>query len=326
MDITFDINTPKNLLAFSGGVDSTALFFLLLEHNISFDIAIVDYNQRAQSKDEVIYATQLAHKYKKRCFISTYEDEKFSEKSARDFRYKFFDEIIKKDGYHSLITAHQLNDKLEWFLMQFTKGAGVVELMGLDKVSFKNGYQIHKPLLDISKSSLKEYLEINSIKYFVDDTNFDERYKRNYFRKHFANDLLENFEDGIKNSFKYLQKDIDTLYKDIKKEEFKELSVYRYSGDKNIAIRVIDKELKKRGIIITKQTRDEIVSKKELVVSHKVAVTIKENKIYIAPYLNTTMDKKFKERSRVAKIPKNIRAYLYTVLPNLDILPECLQD
>ena len=42
------IKTKKNLLAFSAGIDSTALFFLLLDNNIHFDIAIVNYNQRAQ--------------------------------------------------------------------------------------------------------------------------------------------------------------------------------------------------------------------------------------------------------------------------------------
>ncbi len=33
----------KNLLGFSSGVDSTALFFLLVECEIPFDIAIVHY-------------------------------------------------------------------------------------------------------------------------------------------------------------------------------------------------------------------------------------------------------------------------------------------
>jgi len=45
----------KNLLAFSGGVDSSALFFILLEKKIPFDIAIVNYHKREQSKKEVEY-------------------------------------------------------------------------------------------------------------------------------------------------------------------------------------------------------------------------------------------------------------------------------
>ncbi|MEA1879510.1 MAG: ATP-binding protein, partial [Campylobacterota bacterium] len=53
---TKNLNNKKNLLAFSAGIDSSALFFLLLENNIKFDIAIVDYNIRDQSKKEVTHA------------------------------------------------------------------------------------------------------------------------------------------------------------------------------------------------------------------------------------------------------------------------------
>ncbi len=52
MNLNFSaIKNQKNLLAFSAGVDSSALFFLLLEENIPLDIAIFDYNVREQSKE-----------------------------------------------------------------------------------------------------------------------------------------------------------------------------------------------------------------------------------------------------------------------------------
>ena len=70
MNLNFSaIKESKNLLAFSAGVDSTALFFLLLEQNIPFDIAIVNYNVRVQSKEELAYAKELATKYNKQIFI-----------------------------------------------------------------------------------------------------------------------------------------------------------------------------------------------------------------------------------------------------------------
>jgi len=308
------IQTTKNLLAFSSGVDSTALFFLLVEQNIPFDIAIVNYNQRAESKDEVIYATDLAHKYNKKCFVNEFpKNKKFSEKSARDYRYEFFDEIIKKQNYQALITAHQLNDKCEWFLMQFTKGAGLNELIGMEKVSYKDNYTILKPLLDYSKQSLKQYLLDNNHKFFEDKTNHDEKYKRNYFRHNFSDKLIENFEQGILNSFKYLEIDNNSLFNNISKKQFSDLNIYSFSGDLNIAIRIIDKDLKKRGIIISNATRDEIISNKEVVVSHKVAIAIDNNKIYIAPYITKSLDKKFKEKCRINKIPKNIRPYISTL-------------
>jgi tRNA(Ile)-lysidine synthase len=307
-----DIKTSKNLLAFSGGIDSTALFFILVENSVPFDIAIVDYNQREQSKDEVIYATQLAHKYEKKCFISTYpQSSKFSEKNARDYRYNFFKDIIDTNNHEALITAHQLNDKLEWFLMQFTKGAGLPELIGMEKESYKDGYNVLKPLLAYSKKSLQEYLDIKKVKYFIDDSNYDEKYKRNYFRHNFSDKLLNEFESGIQKSFDYLEIDNNSLFSNIEEFKIKELCIYEYNDDINIALRIIDKDLKKRGIIISNATRDEIKKKKELVISHKIAVSITKNKIFIAPKLDSVMDKTFKEKCRREKIPKNIRAYIF---------------
>ena len=63
------IKNSKNLLAFSGGVDSSALFFLLLNHKIDFDIAIVNYNTRDQSKDEIAYALNLANAKKEESIL-----------------------------------------------------------------------------------------------------------------------------------------------------------------------------------------------------------------------------------------------------------------
>lgn len=176
------------------------LFFILLENNIPFDIAIVNYNVREQSKDEVKYAKDLAKKYDKQIFVKNLELKELSnfEKKARDIRYNFFEEIIQKNSYEALITAHQLNDKLEWFLMQLSQGAGLIELIGLNKISQKNNYTIYRPLLDYTKKDLQAYLDNENIKYFIDESNFDEKYRRNYFRKNFSNSFLEKFQDGVK--------------------------------------------------------------------------------------------------------------------------------
>ena len=318
------ITTNKNLLAFSAGVDSSALFFILLEQNINFDIAIVDYNLREQSKQELAYAKDLAKKYNKKIYLKTYEDEIFSEKSARDFRYKFFDEIILNNNYDSLITAHQLNDKLEWFLMQFSKGAGLVELVGLQEYSKRKNYIVYKPLLEISKDELLEYLKTNNIRYYIDETNNENIYKRNYFRNTFANKFLDQYKDGIKKSFKYLKNDIESL--DILEDELilDELKVMKFkNNDINLIIRYIDKELKKRGLIISSHTRVEIIRQKEIIISNKIAISIQNKKVYIAPYCKNSMDKKFKEFARVNKIPKNIRSYL--VNKNIDKVKKIIE-
>ncbi|MDX4070342.1 tRNA lysidine(34) synthetase TilS [Aliarcobacter skirrowii] len=320
MNLDFsEIKNSKNLLAFSAGIDSTALFFLLLNSNISFDIAIVDYNIREQSKEEVAHAKNLAKKFNKKIYIKDIFLENLSnfEKQARDARYNFFEEIIKKNSYDFLITAHQLNDKFEWFLMQLSKGAGLIELLGMSKIEDKEFYKIYRPLLNFSKDELISYLENKNIKYFVDKSNIDEKYKRNYFRNSFSNSFLKEFKEGVKNSFEFLNRDLNSLnidFNPIKKID--ELEIFKNQNDNNLNLRIIDKSLKKRGILLSSLQREEIIKQKELTVAHKINIAITENYIFIAPKVKTNMPKDFKEKCRVKKLPKNIREYIF--IKNID--------
>lgn len=320
MNLDFsEIKNSKNLLAFSAGIDSTALFFLLLNSNISFDIAIVDYNIREQSKEEVAHAKNLAKKFNKKIYIKDIFLENLSnfEKQARDARYNFFEEIIKKNSYDFLITAHQLNDKFEWFLMQLSKGAGLIELLGMSKIEDKEFYKIYRPLLNFSKDELISYLENKNIKYFVDESNIDEKYKRNYFRNSFSNSFLKEFENGVKNSFEFLNRDLNSLnidFNPIKKID--ELEIFKNQNDNNLNLRIIDKSLKKRGILLSSLQREEIIKQKELTVAHKINIAITENYIFIAPKIKINMPKDFKEKCRVKKLPKNIREYIF--IKNID--------
>jgi len=314
MNLDFSaVKESKNLLAFSAGIDSSALFFLLLEKDIDFDIAIVNYNTRDESKEEFQYAKDLAKKYNKKIFYKEVELQSKSnfEKTARDIRYSFFKEIIQNNNYEILITAHQLNDKLEWFLMQLSKGAGLIELIGFNEFEIKDTYKIYKPLLTISKEELENYLKKRDIKYFIDSSNRDEKYKRNYFRHNFSDRFLDEYKDGIINSFNYLQEDIESLnFKNKAIIEVEELEVFKNLDDDNLNIRIIDLSLKKRGVLLSKAQRKEILKQKRIVISNKISITIEDDYIWICPKSLKTMDKKFKEKCRILKIPKNIRAYV----------------
>ncbi len=317
--IEFKLNTKKNLLAFSAGVDSTALFFLLLERNIPFDIAIVNYNTREESKQEVAYAVKLALKYKKQCFIRSVELETSNfEFTARKVRYDFFEELIEEYEYETLLTAHQLNDKLEWFLMQLSKGSGLVELLGLNETLQKDTYTIYRPLINTSKKELEEFLKQNNHHYFYDESNSSLEYRRNYFRENFSNTFLQEFQSGIQKSFEYLQNDLNSLnVQNMPIYKQKELEVFKNSGDDNLNIRTIDINLKKRGYLLTKLQRDEILKQKECVID-SFAICITQTRIFIAPYIKeVSMSKDFKELCRVSKIPKKIRPYLFD--KNLEI-------
>ncbi|TLD93174.1 tRNA lysidine(34) synthetase TilS [Helicobacter magdeburgensis] len=200
----------KNLLGFSGGVDSTALFFLLVEYEIPFDMAIVHYHTRKQADDELSHAQHLAKLYNKHCFIS--HAPQFSqnfESQARAFRFSFFDEIMQSYGYGALILAHQLNDRFEWLLMQLTRGAGLENLLGFE--STRKGYAIARPLESISKDEIYAYCKEKGLKYFEDSSNMDLGFKRNAFRARFANELTREYGRGIAKSLEYLKQDKQRL-------------------------------------------------------------------------------------------------------------------
>ena len=307
------LKNSKNLLAFSGGADSTALFFLLLENEIPFDIAIVDYALRAQSKEEVSYAQELALTYKKNCHL--FEADEIAtnfEASARKIRYDFFEELILSYNYETLLTAHHLGDRLEWFFMQLCKGAGCAELNSLSHTTQKEGYKLLRPLLHVSKSELIDYLKTNEKKWFEDETNEDTSIKRNEFRHQYVNPLLEKYADGIKKSFTYMDEDNALLINEIELYHVKELYTFTKTKNTKSDIYHIDKILKRLGIMISVKVRDELREKDEIIISRKYVVAKSKTQIFIAPYcLHVSMDKEFKERCRVLKIPAKLRPYLF---------------
>ena len=310
--LTAHCSLTKNLLAFSAGVDSSALFFLLLDNNIYFDIALVNYGTRTNSDIEEAHAKALAEKYNLTCY--TIKAPKFTthfEKNARDFRYDFFETLINEHGYDTLLTAHQLNDQLEWLLMRLTKGAGVSELIGLEPVSKKENYTLIRPLLEHSKDELLKYLETNKYPYFIDESNIDEKYERNKFRKEFSDPMMIQYKEGIKRSFIYLRKDkesfekkFETVYKE------KELRVTKLHSQ-TAKVKAVDLALKELGYLLSAPQRLEIEKEDSLVIGGKWAIELQGDHLFIAPYLTTNMPKEFKEQCRVLKIPSKLRAYCF---------------
>jgi len=301
----------KNLLAFSGGVDSSALFFILKENDIDFNLAIVNYGMREQSLKEVNYADGLCLKYKKEFFLHTcsLENSNF-EYNARVERYTFFEEIIKKESYTNLITAHQLNDKLEWFLMQLGRGSGLVEMLGMSEVQDRDQYKIVRPLLHVSRKNIQNFLDTNHILHFIDKSNHSDKYKRNRIRHKYANSFIDEFENGLIKSFDYLENDVNLL---LPKNEIniKKLFILKRETLDLRNIRQIDKVVKKMGVLMSKTQREEIIKTKDCVISDKIAIVFTQNSIFISPFVKSDMPKKFKELCRVNKIPAKIRPYLY---------------
>ena len=145
MNLNFSaIKESKNLLAFSAGVDSSALFFLLLKQNIPFDIAIVNYNVRVQSKDEVNYAKELIKQSEKDPY-----DNVFCV-IDRDRHTSFDTAIVQINSFrnkHTKLHSIISNPCFEyWILLHFIY---TTKLFGASGDS---------PCMDLIKNDLKIYL------------------------------------------------------------------------------------------------------------------------------------------------------------------------
>jgi len=206
------LSSGANLLAFSHGIDSTALFYILEEAGVKFDLAIVDHNVREQSKIEVESAKELASKFGKKIYIKSVNLGKSNfEKNAREARYEFFGGICQKYGYENLILAHQFDDKFEWFLMQLGKGAGLKELFGMSELERRKHFWLVRPLLNLRKKELQNYLDERGLHYFVDETNLEGKLKRSFVRLNFSEPFLDEYFSGVKKSFEFLEADRQNL-------------------------------------------------------------------------------------------------------------------
>ncbi len=311
LDVSY-LKEKKNLLAFSAGVDSSALFFLLQKHHIPFDIALVNYGTRENSDREETHAKALATQYNLTCHsIKAPLFATHFEQNAREFRYDFFETLIQSHHYDTLLTAHQLNDQLEWLLMRLSKGAGVSELVGLKELSQRKNYTLVRPLLSYSKEELLTYLKHNKYPYFTDESNCDEKYERNRFRKRFSDVLISEYKEGIKRSFDYLKKDKDSLESGFKTIYQDKLLTIIKLYTSNTKVKAADMTLKKLGYLLSASQRQEIEKEMSLVIGGKWAVEVQNDLLYIAPFVTTDMPKHFKEACRIAKIPHKIRPYIF---------------
>jgi tRNA(Ile)-lysidine synthase len=290
-------------------VDSSALFFWLLQEGISFDIAIVNYHTRETSDEEVAYAKELAEKYGKKIYIKDCRLEKFSENEARKCRYAFFEEIIEKYGYDTLITAHQLNDRLEWLFMQLSKGAGLKELIAMERVEERERYKIWRPFFNRSRREIISYLHKFNIKFFVDESNFTQKYKRNFIRHNFSDKFINLYEKGVKKSFEILESEKKLIFD--RKWNKKNKCYWFEKSFKEKDVRKVDAILKILGILPTSAQRNEILKTDfNCVIQGKIAVDSNEKTIFVAPYVKTKLTKEEKEKFRKNKIPPKIRGYL----------------
>ena len=174
------------LLAVSGGVDSVVLTHLLSKLDIAFGIAHCNFGLRNEASDgDEVFVEELAEKYRvsfhvKKFATATYAKERAIsiQMAAREVRYKWLHQLMERYDYASLATAHHQNDHVETVLLNFSRGAGIRGLRGLQP---KKGALI-RPLLMATKEEIIEYAREEELIWREDASNQEDKYKRNFVR------------------------------------------------------------------------------------------------------------------------------------------------
>ncbi len=224
-------NHQTVVIGLSGGPDSMFLLWLLLEVRKTKDIKIVaahvNHHIRKASGKE-------AKKVKKFCLQNNIEYEQLDiteyskanfHHQAREKRYRFFKELMKKYQATVLLTAHHGDDLMETILMRLVRGSSLKGYGGFRGILEIPEGKVIRPLIYLSKDEIKKYNNDLKIPYVTDKSNSNTKYTRNRYRQNILPFLkkenqqviksFNNFKDMINESEDYVDKVVQLAVKDV---------------------------------------------------------------------------------------------------------------
>lgn len=178
------------LLGYSGGPDSKALLYALLDCGITPHLAHVDHGWREESAKEAQILRQEAELlgcpfHSKRLDIEKKED------AARRARYAYFQSLMGE--YSALLLAHQADDLAETVLKRVLEGSHLCHLSGMQPVSTQYAMPIWRPFLTVKKSEILSFLEEKKLVPISDASNFNPVYLRARMRQEIFPFLNQTF-------------------------------------------------------------------------------------------------------------------------------------
>jgi tRNA(Ile)-lysidine synthase len=188
------------LVGFSGGSDSTALLHLVQDFNIH--VAHVDHGWRPESGVEA----ELLRKRVKHPFYLLKATKGFhDEAGAREERFRLFSHLYQELGCQALLLAHHGDDQSETVFKRILEGAHPTSLGGILPETEYMGMRILRPLLDVTKKEILEWLEEEGITGWIEDaSNLDTKYLRARMRQEILPDLSQKFGKEVSGNLRRL--------------------------------------------------------------------------------------------------------------------------
>ena len=188
-------------VAVSGGADSVALLLLLLglREKLGIVLSVVHFNHKLRGKasdaDEK-FVTKLAAKNDLKLYSASVDVAKKAAKeranledAARRARYEFFRQLVDQDHMDRVAVAHTADDQAETVLAHILRGTGLAGLGGIHA----DPYPLVRPLLNVRRTELRNYLKSRHQSWREDRTNQDTSRTRARIRKNLLPLLEKQF-------------------------------------------------------------------------------------------------------------------------------------
>ena len=177
------------LVSVSGGADSVALLDLAVREARSrrwrLHVLHVDHGWRPDSGDDARFVRELARSlglpssgYRIRQDAWDRSALGSREATARALRRRAARRLATRIGARAVLLGHNRDDQVETILLQLLRGTGLRGLVGMPP---RRGIWV-RPLLEVGREELREYLRRRQIDWREDSSNQDLRYLRNRLR------------------------------------------------------------------------------------------------------------------------------------------------
>lgn len=189
------------LLAVSGGADSVVLLNLFKRaaktefKTLKFSVAHCNFHLRGSDADaDQAFVLDLSKKAGFTFFTADFDTLSYAKKnaisvemSARELRYNFFEEVMRKEKIDVCALAHHADDQAETVFINLLRGTGIKGLRGMEA----DNSRYIRPLLFARRSEIELYAKEQKISFKTDYTNAQDDYLRNRIRHH----LIPAFEE-----------------------------------------------------------------------------------------------------------------------------------
>jgi tRNA(Ile)-lysidine synthase len=194
------------LVAVSGGPDSVALLHILftLAPEFSFQMAVAHLNhclRGEESERDEAFVVSLAKQLELPVHVERQDVRRYQksrrlslEEAARQVRYRFYRAAATKFGYEKIALGHHANDNAELILMYLLRGSGPLGLTGIPPV---RDHKIVRPLIDIQRNEIMEYLAVKGLDFIMDSSNRDAQFLRNKVRNRLIPELKAEYNPKL---------------------------------------------------------------------------------------------------------------------------------